>query len=76
MASKREEKLNRLWTYLQKVSKKEDLKRYNMRAFLYSAGRISYEQVLIELVAFYLGRDLQDEELKAVIQIVEGKKEI
>ena len=72
--SKREEKLNRLWIYLQKVSKKEDLERFNMRAFLYSVGRMSYEQALIELVAFYFGRDSQDEELKAVIQIIEGEK--
>lgn len=72
--TKREEKLNRLWTYLQKVSKKEDLERFNMRAFLYSVGRMSYEQALIELVAFYFGRDSQDEELKAVIQIIEGEK--
>ena len=72
--SKREEKLNRLWTYLQKVSKKEDLERLNMRAFLYSVGRMSYEQALIELVAFYFGKGSQDEELKAVIQIIEGEK--
>ena len=71
---KREEKLNRLWNYLQKVSKREDLERFNMRAFLYSVGRISYEQALIELVAFYFGRDSQDEELRAVIKIIEGEK--
>lgn len=75
MASKKqEEKLNRLWRYLQKIGKKEDLERYNMRAFLYSAGRLSFEQVLIELVGFYFGKDLNDPELKDVIQIIEGEK--
>ena len=71
--SKREEKLNRLWNYIQKTSKKEDLEKLNMRAFLYSVGRLSYEQVLIELAAFYLGKDFtKDEEVKALIQIIEG----
>lgn len=72
--NKREEKINRLWNYLQRNSKKEDLALLNTRAFLYSVGRISYEQALIELVAFYFGRGPQNEELKAVIEIIEGKK--
>lgn len=71
--SKREEKLNRLWRYLQKIGKKEDLEAFNMRAFLYSCGRLSYEQTLIELVAFFFGKTLQDPELKSLIEIVEGK---
>ena len=72
--SKREEKLNRLWNYLQKIGKKEDLEAYNIRAILYSCGRLSYEQILIELVGAYFGKGLQDPELKGVIQIIEGEK--
>lgn len=72
--SKREEKLNRLWDYMRKTSKREDLEPYNMRAFLYSCGRLSYEQVLVELVAFYFGKNLKDPELEGVLQIIEGKK--
>ena len=73
MATKKQEKkLNNLWGYLCKVGDKKTLQAYNMRAFLYSVGRLSYEQVLIELVALYFGKTLQDEELKGLIQIIEG----
>lgn len=70
--TKREQKLNRLWQYLQKISPKKELERLNMRAFLYSVGRLSYEQVLIELVGSYLNAPA--EELKALIEIIEGTK--
>lgn len=75
MATKKQEKkLNNLWLYHQKIADKKTLEAYNMRAFLYSVGRLSYEQVLIELVALYFGKTLEDEELKGLIQIIEGEQ--
>lgn len=72
--TKREQKLNRIWNYLQKTASKEDLEGLNLRAFLYSVGRLSYEQCLVELVAFYFGKVPMDEEVKAIVEIMEGTK--
>ena len=70
---KQEDKLNRLWIYLQKVSDKETLSFYNDRAFLYSVGRLSFERVLIELACLYLGKKFDDPEVKEIIKIIEGE---
>lgn len=72
--TKREQKLNRLWNYFQKVSKTEDLQKFNMRAFLYGTGRLSYEEVLVEFVAFFFGKELNDPEVVTFKEIMEGKK--
>lgn len=69
--TKRERKLNNLWNYLQKTCTKETLQNLNLKAFLYSVGRITYEEALIYLSCTFLGKDIStDCEVKSLIDIL------
>lgn len=73
--TKREQKLNRLWNYLIKGANKDTLHLLSIRGFLYSTGRISYEEALLELSATFLGIDIiENENFKTLIDILECQK--